>query len=474
MSEVLTIQIGNFGNGMGTKFWEELCMDHDIDTDGRINSEIDSINKLHSSFFIEKQSGIFQPRLISVSSDQSYGSYQKASPYRKIFPELYSMGVRVDNLDRMMAQDRADRRFYKFDELRDEVIDDSVVISLEEKVRTRLEQSDNVTTIQIFTSMTGTLGTTLFRRLDEFDGGKDCMIYSLMPELEAGYDKNHFVKFYNQLPVWISLISGMETGRNFAPTDYFNHSTENRRGWVPLYQSSAFAKAINQYNIKKPSRDDLNTIFARAIANITSSMRMPGSCKMGYSEFLDQADLFSDFNVFYLKDEFIGGAEAKNDVGKMEELFFNVLNDDNCLSIPSTYNQTLEGKTNLTWINYRGLRGTHRLKKLSWEYSRDMDEEQFNMDENKFHILSSFCDVAAPGTGISATSLTINKLDYCTRLWKSQEKYARRAMRDLQTLEYHKAFGYFNDKGEGNLIEKNWFVNCENLDEVVLILYRKF
>jgi tubulin gamma len=65
MREIITLQIGQCGNQMGTEFWKSICNEHNIDNEGNLISNKD-LNDRKDIFFYESDDSKFIPRSVLV------------------------------------------------------------------------------------------------------------------------------------------------------------------------------------------------------------------------------------------------------------------------------------------------------------------------------------------------------------------------------------------------------------------------
>lgn len=64
MGEVITLQVGQCGNQIGAEFWDRLCAEHGLSSDGTVASEVKDDRK--EVFFYEADDGRYLPRAVLV------------------------------------------------------------------------------------------------------------------------------------------------------------------------------------------------------------------------------------------------------------------------------------------------------------------------------------------------------------------------------------------------------------------------
>ena len=86
MGEIVTFQLGSCGNNIGTKFWEILGFEHEINTHGNCEADDDLPYEQLGVFFEEESAGRYLPRTVVVDLDESSIETVKNSYFGALFP----------------------------------------------------------------------------------------------------------------------------------------------------------------------------------------------------------------------------------------------------------------------------------------------------------------------------------------------------------------------------------------------------
>jgi tubulin beta len=98
MREVVQLQVGQFGNQAGHRFWEHLLLEHGLDPTGSCTSTTSHTQQLAriSSYFDERDSKLgpsYIPRALVVDLDPAMGDWVRASAIGGIFrPDNFITG----------------------------------------------------------------------------------------------------------------------------------------------------------------------------------------------------------------------------------------------------------------------------------------------------------------------------------------------------------------------------------------------
>lgn len=95
MREILHIQGGQCGNQIGSKFWEVICAEHDVDTTGKYKGDGTSATQLEriNVYFNEASEGRYVPRAVLMDLEPGTMDSIRAGPYGQIFrPDNFVFG----------------------------------------------------------------------------------------------------------------------------------------------------------------------------------------------------------------------------------------------------------------------------------------------------------------------------------------------------------------------------------------------
>ena len=83
--EIITIQVGQCGNQIGTEFWKRLCAEHGISADGLIEEYATDSSDRKDVFFYQADDNQFVPRALLIDLEPRVISTIKQSEYRNLY-----------------------------------------------------------------------------------------------------------------------------------------------------------------------------------------------------------------------------------------------------------------------------------------------------------------------------------------------------------------------------------------------------
>eukprot|EP00467_Chlorarachnion_reptans_P020655 CAMPEP_0114533860 /NCGR_PEP_ID=MMETSP0109-20121206/27494_1 /TAXON_ID=29199 /ORGANISM="Chlorarachnion reptans, Strain CCCM449" /LENGTH=174 /DNA_ID=CAMNT_0001717159 /DNA_START=57 /DNA_END=577 /DNA_ORIENTATION=- len=93
MREIVHIQAGQCGNQVGSKFWEVICDEHGVATNGNYSGEEDLQLERINVYFNEASGGRYVPRAILMDLEPGTMDSVRAGPYGAILrPDNFVFG----------------------------------------------------------------------------------------------------------------------------------------------------------------------------------------------------------------------------------------------------------------------------------------------------------------------------------------------------------------------------------------------
>lgn len=93
MREIVSLQVGQCGNQIGSKFWEVISDEHGIDPTGNYQGESDLQLERINVYFNEGSRAKYVPRAILVDLEPGTMDSIRSSPYGEIFrPDNFVYG----------------------------------------------------------------------------------------------------------------------------------------------------------------------------------------------------------------------------------------------------------------------------------------------------------------------------------------------------------------------------------------------
>ena len=150
MREVVTVQVGGAGNRIGTKFYENLCLEHGVLPNGQYAGEsLLQLMKL-DSFFDEGNEGFYTAK--NLMCDMDIGSIDHI---------LNQSNSKIYGIDNMIYERRTGatgiyaRAYYN---------NDNLVQVFQDRYRRMVEKCENLNTVKFVHSLTGGTGSGLASR----------------------------------------------------------------------------------------------------------------------------------------------------------------------------------------------------------------------------------------------------------------------------------------------------------------------
>ena len=254
MREVITIHVGGAGCRIGQAFWELLCLEHGILPDGTPNPNHEpGPGDSRSSFFAEMDSGRCVPRAVFVDTEPTVIDEIRTGDYKELFhPEQLVSGKEGCHGNFARGHYTVGRAII------DEVLD---------KVRRLTDVCQGLQGFIIVHSMGGGTGSGLTARL--------------MERLSVDYGKKSKLQFavYPAPQVSTSIV---EPYNSVLCTHFtFDHSD----CCFLIDNESIYDIARKNLDIERPNYTNLNRLIARAMSDITASLRFEGELNVDLNEF---------------------------------------------------------------------------------------------------------------------------------------------------------------------------------------------
>ena len=88
--EIITLQVGQCGNQIGSEFWKRLCSEHGIDSSGMLEDYAIGGNDRKDVFFYQADDSHYIPRAILIDLEPRVIETIKTSAYKNLFnPENF-------------------------------------------------------------------------------------------------------------------------------------------------------------------------------------------------------------------------------------------------------------------------------------------------------------------------------------------------------------------------------------------------
>ncbi|XP_077971662.1 tubulin beta-4 chain-like [Styela clava] len=244
MREIVSVQTGQCGNQIGTKFWEVISDEHGIDADGYYIGDNDLQLKRIDVYYNESAGGRYVPRTILVDLEPGTMDAVRSGPYGRLFrPDNFIFGQSG------AGNNWAKGHYTEGAELVDEVMD---------VARRETESCDCVQGFQLSHSLGGGtgsgMGTLLLSKIREEYPDRMVVSYSVVPSPKVS---DAVVEPYNAtLSIHQLLESTDET-----------YCIDNEA----LYDI-----CFRTLKLTTPTYGDLNHLVSTTMSGVTTCLRFPG------------------------------------------------------------------------------------------------------------------------------------------------------------------------------------------------------
>ncbi|CAD8068237.1 unnamed protein product [Paramecium primaurelia] len=244
MREIIQLQIGQCGNQIGTKFWEEIAQEHRIDENGQLIEQEHEFQQYLDVYFNEVNGNRYIPRNVLIDLEPGTLDSIRASRYGKLFrPDnfIFSQGGAGNNF--------AIGHYTNGTEILNEVLD---------VIRHQVESSDCLQGFQMTHSLGGGtgsgFGTLLLSKLQEDYCDRIFQAYSVFPSVKVS---DAVVEYYNTAVA-------------------VNHLIENCSQCMSIDNEALYNICTNTLKLKNTCYGDLNHIISASMSGTTCSLRFPG------------------------------------------------------------------------------------------------------------------------------------------------------------------------------------------------------
>ncbi|KAL5490071.1 TUB4 [Sanghuangporus sanghuang] len=243
--EIVTVQLGQCGNQMGSVYWQRLCAEHGINNEGILEEWATEGGDRKDVFFYQADDEHYIPRAILVDLEPRVINNILASPYHSLYnPENIYISKDGGGAGNIWAQGySAGERIYE---------------DVMEMVDREAEGSDSLEGFMLMHSIAGGtgsgLGSYMLERLNDKFPKKLIQTYSVFPNANEG---DVVVQPYNSLLTLKRLT---------------NHADS-----VVVLDNGALARlCADRLRVQTPSFDQTNQLASTVIAASTQTLRYPG------------------------------------------------------------------------------------------------------------------------------------------------------------------------------------------------------
>ncbi|CAK5264714.1 unnamed protein product [Mycena citricolor] len=243
--EIVTLQLGQCGNQMGSVFWQRLCAEHGINKEGILEEWATEGGDRKDVFFYQADDEHYIPRAILVDLEPRVINNILTSPYANLYnPENIFVSKDGGGAGNNWAQGHAwGERIYE---------------DVMEMIDREAEGSDSLEGFMAMHSIAGGtgsgLGSFLLERLNDKFPKKLIQTYSVFPNAHEG---DVVVQPYNSMLTLKRLV---------------NHADS-----VVVLDNGALSRiSADRLHVQTPTFDQTNQLVATVMAASTQTLRYPG------------------------------------------------------------------------------------------------------------------------------------------------------------------------------------------------------
>eukprot|EP00949_MAST-11_sp_MAST-11-sp1_P000519 g519.t1 len=245
--EVITLQVGQCGNQIGSEFWKKLCTEHGISPDGILQEYATSSVDRKDVFFYQADDEHYIPRALLLDLEPRVINGIQNSAYKNLFnPENFFVASHGGGAGNNWASG-----YGQGEELHEELM---------EMVDREADGSDSLEGFQLCHSIAGGtgsgMGSYLLEKLNDHFPKKLIQAYSVFPNQDAS-QSDVVVQPYN------SILS-------------LKRLTLNADSVVVLDNTALNRIAVDRLRINNPTVNQLNSLVSTVMAASTTTLRYPG------------------------------------------------------------------------------------------------------------------------------------------------------------------------------------------------------
>ncbi|KAI9720543.1 MAG: gamma-tubulin [Chrysothrix sp. TS-e1954] len=244
--EIITLQAGQCGNSVGSKFWQQLCQEHGINQDGNLEDFATEGGDRKDVFFYQSDDTRYIPRAILLDLEPRVINGIQTGAYKNIYnPENFYVHKGGTGAGNNWAMG-----YSMGESVKDEVLD---------MLDREADGSDSLEGFMLLHSIAGGtgsgLGSFLLEQLNDRFPKKLIQTYSIFPDTQTAGDV--VVHPYN------SLLSMRRLAQNADS--------------VVVLDNGALSKiAADRLHVQEPSFQQTNQLVSTVMSASTNTLRYPG------------------------------------------------------------------------------------------------------------------------------------------------------------------------------------------------------
>jgi tubulin gamma len=244
--EIITLQIGQCGNQIGTEFWKQLCAEHGIRPDGLLEESVVDTGDRKDVFFYQADDDHYIPRALLIDLEPRVINGIRNSSFRNFYNPENIFVSRVGG----GAGNNWASGYRQGEEKEEELMD---------MIEREADGSDSLEGFVLCHSIAGGtgsgLGSFVLEKLNERFPKKLVQTYSVFPNQQESSDV--VVQPYNSILTLKRL-------------------TQNADCVVVLDNTALNRIAVDRLHLENPTFAQVNSLVSAVMAASTSTLRYPG------------------------------------------------------------------------------------------------------------------------------------------------------------------------------------------------------
>eukprot|EP01100_Stratorugosa_tubuloviscum_P001254 TRINITY_DN1278_c1_g2_i1.p1 TRINITY_DN1278_c1_g2~~TRINITY_DN1278_c1_g2_i1.p1 ORF type:complete len:491 (-),score=221.22 TRINITY_DN1278_c1_g2_i1:1431-2903(-) len=240
--EIITLQVGQCGNQIGTEFWKQLCFEHGINPQGILEPFATETTDRKDVFFYQADDAHYIPRALLIDLEPGVIQGIRNSAYSRLY-----------NPENIFARDGGAGNNWAIGYSQAEKLAEEIF----EMIDREADGSDSLEGFTLCHSISGGtgsgMGSYILERLGDHYPKKLVQTYSVFPSQHSDV----VVQPYNSVLTLKRLI-------------------ENADSVVVLDNTSLDQIAVSQLHIEQPSFAQTNALVSTVMAASTATLRYPG------------------------------------------------------------------------------------------------------------------------------------------------------------------------------------------------------
>jgi tubulin beta len=389
MREIVHLQVGQCGNQIGTRFWQTIGQEHNVDSSGLyraddvayraaaeksgqlLGRESDITLQRINVYYNEVSGGKFVPRAILVDLEPGTMDAVKSGPLGGLF--------RPDNM--VFGQSGAGNNWAKGHYTEGAELIDNVM----EVVRKEAEHCDCLQGFQLCQSLGGGtgsgMGTLLLSKIKEEYPDRMLCTFSVAPSPKVS---DTVVEPYNAMLSLHQLV-------------------ENADEVFCIDNEALYNICLKTLKLANPSYDNLNNLVSSVMSGITCGLRFPGQLNSDLRKLAVNLIPFPRLHFFLISNAPLGSVNSeKFKSSSVPELVAQMVDSNNMMAACDPR----RGKYLTASATFRGPISTKEIEDQMLSL-RNKNASSF-VEWIPNNIKSSICSVPPPGVKLSGTFIANN------------------------------------------------------------------